>query len=619
MSSVHYCRLDSFHCLSLEQIVKAFCAPIKEEHAWAILHQGVLALLHVGDQTCYLVRGMEDLLITQEGLLHANTFTRSCQERMPMSNLATGVAELGVAVYDALDWSVTTDCSMERTLSPELENVLDVITSADDLDLLDEGIGEEEVASRLCEKVLELCRHHLALPQEAGQHYQQVCRAVVAEVLELSSLMSKLSSRDLEELESLDRQDWAGIFNQVMGELRSGVKLRKVDYSRTPTEFSMTPYEMLMDEIKEKKVVLKPPVIPAHVERAARDKILDFIRSRPPLKPAAERKLKEHTPEETPAENLMNAIRGGQARKSLRRTKVKRSKACIRDSFGTVVEKVIENKKKMIDLDDSFATTIFNFEESPDNSLDLIPSSPESSPEIDSNSREDLMPRSSPTGSSPPPEKSPQRDLTLEEVSHIRSQITVAELEQRDLTKDKRKDYDKGRICFLCAKTRFSMFYWAYACQLCKRQVCKNCCDKIKLPSHKLSEISVSSLRSQLKSGDEDTSCPAISPFARGWQRTSLRYPTTNTDHTPKLARSKTLTKAEIERMKEKAITFNNEKAAAANASVTAVGISHTVCTDCKDLLASMVWGRKGTKSPKKRSIFDLQSMTISKRKMSTK
>ena len=50
--------------------------------------------------------------------------------------MATGVAELGVAVYDALEW----------TLSAELENVLDVMT---DLEILDEGIGEWRGGSHL--------------------------------------------------------------------------------------------------------------------------------------------------------------------------------------------------------------------------------------------------------------------------------------------------------------------------------------------------------------------------------------------------------------------------------------------------------------------------------------
>ena len=210
------CKLDSNQCLSLGQVVQAFCTSIKQEQAWAVIYQGVTCLLTVvgGRPACYLVRGMEDILISKEGYLHSNTFTRGLG-RVSMTTMATGVAELGVAVYEALDWSVSGDSSIERHLSVELENVLDLMTSADDMELLDEGIGEEEVTSRLCEQVLELCRHHLAQREEAVDHYQQVCRALVAEALELSSFMDNLCTKDLEELEYLDRQEWAGIFNKV--------------------------------------------------------------------------------------------------------------------------------------------------------------------------------------------------------------------------------------------------------------------------------------------------------------------------------------------------------------------------------------------------------------------
>ena len=33
------CQLDSGQCLSLEQILQSFSAPISEEHAWAVIHQ----------------------------------------------------------------------------------------------------------------------------------------------------------------------------------------------------------------------------------------------------------------------------------------------------------------------------------------------------------------------------------------------------------------------------------------------------------------------------------------------------------------------------------------------------------------------------------------------------
>ena len=222
-SNCNKCTLDNSSCLSLSQIVEAFCSSIQEEYAWAVIHQGVTCLLGVvgkhgsssSASVCYLVRGMVDIRISEEGFIHPNTFTMGEGSRVSMISMATGVAELGVAVYEALDWSVSQDLSVERSLSPELENVLDVMTSADDLEQIDEGIGEVLVTSRLCEKVLDLCRHHLAAPNEAAQHYQQVCRALVAEALEISTFMVNLSSKELEELEVLDRQEWAGIFNEV--------------------------------------------------------------------------------------------------------------------------------------------------------------------------------------------------------------------------------------------------------------------------------------------------------------------------------------------------------------------------------------------------------------------
>merc|ERR1712179_499592 len=551
----------------------------------------------------------QDIKMSKEGSIHLNTFTMCEGSRVTMTSLATGVAELGVAIYEALDWSMKQDVSVERTLSLELENVFDVMTSADDIELLDEGIGEMLVTSRLCENVLELCRHHLALPSEAAYHYQQVCRALVAEALELSNFMINLSIKDLEEFEALDRQEWVGIFNEVMSELRHGVKLKAVDYTRTPTEFALTPYELLMYDIKNKKTELKR-AIPVHVEKAAKDKILEAIRSRPPLKPMEERKLKSpKQDDETPIGNLMNEIRRGTARKSLRKTIIKKRKECNVD-FGQVVTRVTETDKRVIDLDESFAVAISNFEESPDNSLDMIPSSPESAAgNVFDESVTDVA-----ASTVDQNELEPDPDpclLSLEEVGRIRSQITMADMERQDMSKQARKDYSKGRICFQCAKTKFNMFNWAYPCQLCKRQVCKTCCNKIRLPSLKLADISVSSIRSQLNSDQEKHGNGERKPsFGGGWQRSSLRFKRNSVqDDQEKFTRSKTVTKAELDKMREKAFNVANE----------ALGTDHIVCCGCKEMLASMVGGRK--KSPRKKSvssILDLRTVTISKRKSST-
>ena len=80
----------------------------------------------------------------------------------------------------------------------------------------------------------------------------------------------------------------ARLWVQVIHELRHGVKLKKVDYSRTPIEYELTPYEILMDDIRSRRYKLNKVMvdgdIPHRIKKDAHAIILEFIRSRPPLR-----------------------------------------------------------------------------------------------------------------------------------------------------------------------------------------------------------------------------------------------------------------------------------------------------------------------------------------------
>ena len=73
--------------------------------------------------------------------------------------LSLGIAELAVVVYDALDWEL----SFERKLSSDLEEVIDLMTSADDMEQHDEGIsiGDDDMNTDLCQKIFGYCCKHL--------------------------------------------------------------------------------------------------------------------------------------------------------------------------------------------------------------------------------------------------------------------------------------------------------------------------------------------------------------------------------------------------------------------------------------------------------------------------
>ncbi|XP_010794733.1 protein spire homolog 1-like isoform X2 [Notothenia coriiceps] len=103
----------------------------------------------------------------------------------------------------------------------------------------------------------------------------------------------------VKDLDELQNADWARFWVQVMRDLRDGVKLKKVQerqYNPLPIEYQLTPYEMLMDDIRSQRYKLRKVMvngnIPPRLKKSAHEIILEFIRSRPPLNPASARKLK---------------------------------------------------------------------------------------------------------------------------------------------------------------------------------------------------------------------------------------------------------------------------------------------------------------------------------------
>jgi hypothetical protein len=73
--------------------------------------------------------------------------------------------------------------------------------------------------------------------------------------------------------------------------------------------------------------------------------------------------------------------------------------------------------------------------------------------------------------------------LTLDEVQHIRTELTKAELESLGVTRTLKEDLEKGKICFTCLKTRFSFLGpWKVVCKLCKRTICEKCSTSMNVP-----------------------------------------------------------------------------------------------------------------------------------------
>lgn len=128
----------------------------------------------------YTIASPADIVLHKDGEVHQNTFALKKPARKMIKSENVAVADIGVAIYDSLDFGVAED--EQRTLSEELEQVIDRMVSADEdaEDAEDEGLGEECDAARsvLVREIMDRCRVHLALVdvEDADTHFKGVCR-----------------------------------------------------------------------------------------------------------------------------------------------------------------------------------------------------------------------------------------------------------------------------------------------------------------------------------------------------------------------------------------------------------------------------------------------------------
>ncbi|XP_061026300.1 protein spire homolog 1 isoform X7 [Eubalaena glacialis] len=308
------------HALSLEEILRLYNQPINEEQAWAVCYQccGSLRAADAGRrQPRRRVRSAAQIRVWRDGAVTLApaagdagepaaaagkleySHCTETEKRLLFLDLGgmmlhsslwdTKVIEsLGIIIYKALDYGLKEN--EERELSPPLEQLIDRMANTVEVDgsndegyeAADEGLEEEEDEKRKISAI---------------RSYRDVMKNL-KKIQEMEK--SNESNTDLEELKNAD---WARFWVQVMRDLRNGVKLKKVQerqYNPLPIEYQLTPYEMLMDDIRSKRYTLRKVMvngdIPPRLKKSAHEIILDFIRSRPPLNPASARKLKPTPP-----------------------------------------------------------------------------------------------------------------------------------------------------------------------------------------------------------------------------------------------------------------------------------------------------------------------------------
>uniref|UniRef100_A0A671LPN3 Protein spire homolog 1-like n=1 Tax=Sinocyclocheilus anshuiensis TaxID=1608454 RepID=A0A671LPN3_9TELE len=549
--------------LSLDEILHLYKQPINEEQAWAVCYQCCRSFLEDSAGT----GGAGRVRIYKDGSVRFHSGDRSGDKSTP-----SVIESLGIMIYKALDYGLKEN--EERELSPPLEQLIDLMTNVADAEsdsCADEGYDatEEDEDDREGDPahpcrirgyrdIIKLCVLHLPMPADAPNHYQAVCRALYAETKELRTFLEKIQSakenlRKMEgdtvdepgrELNELQNADWAWFWVQVMRDLRNGVKLKKVQerqYNPLPIEFQLTPYEMLMDDIRSKRYKLRKVMvngdIPPRLKKSAHEVILEFIRSRPPLNPVAARKLKpqaQHPP--SLHERILEGIKSERKLRPVSPDMIRRSRFDVSSSDGARKASSTLLLANGVSLQQNGsggfqrkrlqAPTLAELDSS-DSDDETVGQRSASCSSISTSMVDDTSPESVlgkktppmflPISSTPQPERRqpaqrrhsieketptsvrhflpPSRHcsksleefcfpveclaLTVEEVMHIRQVLVKAELEKFQQYKDIYNAMKKGKLCFCCRTKRFSFFTWSYTCQFCKRPVCSQCCKKV--------------------------------------------------------------------------------------------------------------------------------------------
>lgn len=499
--------LDSDECVSLSQVLSSFNSSINEEQCWAICHQTIQCLKNIfKSNNLSPIHSSEHLFISKDGSVHQKTFFDNRNENSKQLNGNQLMSSLGVVLFQALDYGLMED--EERCIGHQLESLIDRLTTGqhNEENNRDEGI---ETDFEPFDDVIKICVLRTTLP-DPSDHYRAVCRALVAETLELNTFLDQMSFGRQTELKQC--YDWARLWVQVIQELRLGVKLKKtIRNENVICCYELTPFEMLLNDIRFQNYKLnKTNIARRDAHRDAHQHILDFIRSRPTLQSVSKRQLKPICKQMTVYDKLMASIRQQHKLKPIHKdiTTISSTSRTTSTDLSQTPQSCAP-QRRLIKADLNLKLSFDDEEDEQQNDVNSRQFSLKNlSLRLLSHERRHSI------GVCESPEDVSQDlrhhvaniwettdwghslhclSLTLHEVQHIRSVLTRAEIESLAVTKQLRNDLENGKICFTCLKTRFSFFGQMFAinCKLCLRSVCDRCATKMHIPCENFEKVPI--------------------------------------------------------------------------------------------------------------------------------
>ncbi|NP_001025403.1 uncharacterized protein LOC569174 [Danio rerio] len=448
--------------MSLEELLQVQDQPLSEEQAWALGFQLCSLFSHHTRRTV-VSAAADGVLLSADGSVSLRPVSSITGDSLVIETEEQAVEFVGRLVYLSLDWGLETQ--VERELSETLEILLCQMTRV---------TCRQPVCS--IADVIQVCRKRLRNPAQADQHYKSVCRSLFLHSAELFQYLQivQQSRKSLQKLLESETQivakvstDWVFVWKDLVEELSRGVVLRPSAKSLTvkkrPVPVEIPPFHQLLRDIQSRRYTLRKvqDVSDGQRKADAHQTLLEFIRSRPTLRPASERKMGLKPKKQSSLhELLMEEIRSADHSKRLNRSPRHHNNGL------TVPEDSTGLKAPAL----------------------RIPAHDDSESPVPDSNFTDFR---GGAGKRRTRSFACNRDLlkavkSRNQGSVLKSIVDVLKMQspekRGDVSNMTCERYQDWRVCSCCAM-RSLYFTWHNVCSVCRRVVCPGCCVEMRLPS----------------------------------------------------------------------------------------------------------------------------------------
>ncbi|XP_016387013.1 protein spire homolog 1 isoform X2 [Sinocyclocheilus rhinocerous] len=463
MSTAHRC---SYEQMSLAEMLEVQGHPVSEEQAWALCYQLCRMLSHQsGEQTrkTAVSPAAEAVLFSRDGgvsLRQSNSGDtgNSCV----IETEEQAVEFVGRLVYLSLDWGLETQ--VERELSETLEILVCQMTKV--------NLGHRQPICSIAD-VIHVCKERLYDPSQAAKHYRSVCSGLFSHTAELCQYLQIVQ-------QSRKVSSW----RDLVDELSRGVLLRplakRLTVSKCPQPAETPPFNQLLRDIQFRRYTLRKvqltDVGDGQRKPDPHQTLLEFIRSRPKLRPASERRIGLKPKEQISLhELLMEEIRSTDRCKRLAHNTESSYKHGLTINGEAEERSFLKSAPHRIRSDEAVGSG----SDAQDASFTDFTLCAGKRRTRSFASNRDLF----------KVVKSSNRGSVLTTIVDVMKMHSSEE--QGDVKDLSCERYGDWRVCSCCAM-RSLYFTWHNVCSVCRRVVCPGCCLEMRLPSKRCVNLPLS-------------------------------------------------------------------------------------------------------------------------------